>query len=304
MTKRQVGVVGLGPMGLALAEALGSAGYAVLGWDRAPDRCAAAAAAGVAAAGSARGAAAGSEVVFTVLPHAEAVLQVALDPEHGILAGLPEGAVLMDMTTAGPPLAHRLDAEFAAVGRRFVDAPVSGRAPTMAVLLGAEEGELGAAEQVLRDVSSSVVHCGRRGAGYAVKLVNQHIKYAWYLASSEALLIAREWGLDVRTVVAGVERSSGGSRGFTDAAAYFLGDTARVDARGPARTIAKDMVLAGELAEAAGVQSPTLSVTTDFFSRLDASEYADKPFPVGNALLETLRTTEHHDDTDIKGDQR
>lgn len=302
MTKRQVSVVGLGPMGLALAEALVSAGYGVVGWDRDPERCAAAEAAGVARATSARGAADGSEVVFTVLPHGEAVLEVALDAEHGILAGLPEGAVLMDMTTAGPPLAERLDEEFTAAGRRFVDAPVSGKAPKMAVLLGAEEGELGEAEQVLRDVSSSVVHCGPRGAGYAVKLINQHIKYAWYLASSEALLIARKWGLDMQTVVAGVEQSSGGSRGFADAAAYFLGDTAQVGARGPARTIAKDMVLATELAETAGVQSPTLAVTTDFFGRLDTSEYADEPFPVGNALLETLRTAGHHNDS--KGDQR
>ncbi|MBD0423649.1 NAD(P)-dependent oxidoreductase [Streptomyces sp. TRM S81-3] len=285
-------------MGRALAGALLSKGYDVVGWDRDPERRTAAAAAGVTAVGDAREAAAGSDVVFTVLPHAGAVLEVALDAERGILGGLADGALLIDMTTAGPPLAHRLHGEFTAVGRRFVDAPVSGKAPGMTVLLGAEEGELGEAEQVLRDVASSVVHCGSRGAGYAVKLVNQHIKYAWYLASSEALLVAREWGLDTRTVVEAVERSSGASRGFADAAAYFLDDAAEVAAHGPARTIAKDMVLAAELAEAAGVSSPTLSVVTDFFGRLVASDYADRPFPAGNALLETLRTGRCADDVE------
>lgn len=298
MTNRQVGVVGLGPMGRALAGALLAKGYDVVGWDRAPDRRAAAAAAGVVTAAGAREAAAGSGVVFTALPHAEAVLEVALDRERGVLAGLPAGALMIDMTTAGPPLAQWLDREFTAAGRRFVDAPVSGKAPGMTVLVGAEQGELGAAEQVLGDVASAVVHCGGRGAGYAAKLVNQHIKYAWYLASSEALLIAKRWGLDMRTAVDAVERSSGASRGFADAAAYLLDDAAEIAAHGPARTIAKDMMLASELAAAAGVHSPTLAVTTEFFGLLDAGEYAEQPFPAGNALLETLRTGADADDSE------
>jgi 3-hydroxyisobutyrate dehydrogenase-like beta-hydroxyacid dehydrogenase len=290
-------------MGKALAASLVAAGHEVTVWDHDTAKVATTAMLGASSGLDARHVARSSDVVLTALPHAEAVLEVALGPETGILGGLAEGAVLVDMTTAGPDLAARLDTEFIATGRRFVDAPVSGKAPRMSVLLGAREGEFGEVERVLRDVSTSVVFCGSRGHGYAAKLVNQHVKYGWFLASCEALLVGRRHGLDPAVAVEAVRRSSGATGGFTDAAAYFLADTPAICRHGPARTIAKDMALAEEMARSTEVPVPVLEAVVEFFARAVAGDHADRPYPMSAELLEeAARGT--RDVTDIAGEDR
>jgi 3-hydroxyisobutyrate dehydrogenase len=287
-----VGLVGLGPMGRALAGALIAAGHDLTVWDRDTEKVAVTAMIGASTAVDARQVAAECNVVFTALPDPAAVLEVALGSEVGILAGLGEGDLLIDMTTANPDLAHTLDRAFSAAGRRFIDAPVSGKAPRMSILLGASRAEIDDdTAELLDDVASSIVYCGGRGGGYAAKLVNQHIKYAWYLASAEALLIAKRYGLDTTTAIEAVTASSGAGRGFDDAAAYFQHDDAEIGKHAPVSTIAKDMRLAAELAEAVGVTSPTLAVAREFFDEADDSRYTRDPFPASIALLETLRIT-------------
>jgi 3-hydroxyisobutyrate dehydrogenase len=285
-----VGVVGLGPMGKALASALIAAGHDLTVWDRDAEKIATTAMLGAGTAVDARQVGAQCDVVFTALPDRDAVLEVALDEEAGILAGLREDGLLIEMTTADPDLARTVDGAFRVAGRRFVDAPVSGKAPRMSVLLGARRTELDDdVVALLNEVSSALVYCGARGSGYAAKLVNQHIKYAWYLASAEALLIAKGYGLDPQTAIEAVSTSSGSGRGFDDAAAYFLQDSAEIKKHAAVSTIAKDMKLAAELASAVGVHSPTLAAVDEFFAHALDSPYTTRPFPESIELLETLR---------------
>jgi 3-hydroxyisobutyrate dehydrogenase len=285
-----VGVVGLGPMGTALASALIAAGNDVTVWDRDAEKIATTAMLGAGTAVDARQVGAQCDVVFTALPDRYAVLEVALDEQAGILAGLREDGLLLEMTTADPDLARTLDGAFRASGRRFIDAPVSGKAHRMSVLLGARRTELDDdVVALLNQVSSGLVYCGARGSGYAAKLVNQHIKYAWYLASAEALLIAKGYGLDPQTAIEAVTSSGGSRRGFDDAAAYFLQDSAEIKKHAAVSTIAKDLKLATELASTVGVHSPTLAAVDEFFDHALDSPYTTRPFPESIALLESLR---------------
>ncbi len=84
----------------------------------------------------------------------------------------------------------------------------------MTVLVGGPSGGvLGPDADVLAAVSRTLVYCGQRGAGYATKLLNQHIKYSWYLASAEALLIAEAMGLNAGDVADAIAECSGGGLG-------------------------------------------------------------------------------------------
>ncbi|MGY1815123.1 NAD(P)-dependent oxidoreductase [Blastococcus sp. SYSU D00820] len=286
---RTVGVIGLGGMGTALVEALLAAGWPVRCHDLRPEPVAAMAALGAVPAGDARSLAAGSDVVLTFLPGPQQVRTVALDPERGVLAGLAPGAAMLDMSTCEPALAEELGAAFDAAGRRFVDCPVSRKAPRMTVLVGGEAGVLGADQEVVEAVSRVVVHCGRRGAGYAVKLLNQHVKYSWYLASAEAMLVGEALGLDAGTVATAIEESSGSDSGFTTAAAWFRGDAEHVAGRAPATTIEKDLALAEAMAAAAGVRSRVLSDAADFFTTVGRTDFRGRPYPESSELLRALR---------------
>jgi 3-hydroxyisobutyrate dehydrogenase-like beta-hydroxyacid dehydrogenase len=291
----RVGVIGLGNMGTALLDCLLDAGYPTLCHDLRPEPVATMVARGAGAASHPRDLAERSDVVITFLPGPRQVASAALDPEYGVLAGLSERAILLDMSTCGPDTAQLLGRDFDAAGRRYVDCPVSRRAPEMTVLVGGQPGVLGRAEAVVRAASRTLVYCGSRGAGYAIKLLNQHVKYAWYLASAEALVVARQLGLDPELVASAIGQCSGGESGLSAAALYFRADAAGMRSRAPARTIEKDTLLAEAMAQDAGVRSRTLDVLTDFFLTVADTDYRERPYPESSELLERLRTKPRRD---------
>jgi 3-hydroxyisobutyrate dehydrogenase-like beta-hydroxyacid dehydrogenase len=282
-------------MGQALVASLLAAGFPVGCHDVLPGPAEAMAAAGAAIAPDPETLARTCDFVITFLPGPAEVTAVALDPDHGVLAGLKPGGLLIDMSTCGPGTADLLGTAFDQAGRRFVDCPVSRKAPDMTVLVGGAPGALGEAADVLAQVSRTVVYCGFRGAGYATKLLNQHVKYAWYLASAEALVLAGQLGLNPDVTAAAIEQSSGGESGLATAAKFFRRDHDGMRVHAPAATIEKDMDLAEAMAAAAGVRSRTLDVTADFFTTVGTTRYRDLPYPRSSEFLADLRVTRRHD---------
>lgn len=276
-------------MGRALAARLLAQGFGICCYDINPAAAEPVLAAGAEWAPDSKTVARSCDLVVTVLPGPAEVADAALDAGRGVLAGLRPGALMLDMSTCGPDTAALLGGEFDRAGRRFVDCPVSRKAPDMTVLVGGAPGVLGDAEHVLERVSRTVVYCGFRGAGYATKLLNQHVKYAWYLASAEAMVLARQFGLDPDVTASAIERSSGGDSGFSTAVKYFTGDTDGMLKHAPASTIEKDMNLAEAMAAAAGVRCPTLDVTADFFTAAGTTPFRDLPYPLSCELLANLR---------------
>jgi 3-hydroxyisobutyrate dehydrogenase-like beta-hydroxyacid dehydrogenase len=295
-SRQRIGVIGLGRMGRALATSLLAEGFPVCCHDISPDAMRPVLAEGAVCAPHPMAVARSSDLVITFLPGPSEVTDVALNAEHGVLAGLRPGALMLDMSTCGPDTAALLGVAFDQAGRRFVDCPVSRKAPGMTVLVGGTPGVLGDAADVLDRVSRSVIYCGFRGAGYATKLLNQHVKYAWYLASAEALVLARRFGLDPDVAASAIEQSSGGESGFSTAAKYFREDMDGMLAHAPASTIEKDMDLAEAMAATAGVRCPTLDVTADFFTAVGTTPFRDLPYPRSCEVLSDLRSARRHVD--------
>lgn len=283
-------------MGRALATSLLAEGFPVCCHDISPHAIRPVLVAGAVCAPHPMAVARSSDLVITFLPGPSEVTDVALNAEHGVLAGLRPGALMLDMSTCGPDTAALLGTAFDRAGRRFVDCPVSRKAPDMTVLVGGTPGVLGDAAAVLDRVSRTVIYCGFRGAGYATKLLNQHVKYAWYLASAEALVLARQFGLDPDVTASAIEQSSGGESGFSTAAKYFRDDTDGMLAHAPASTIEKDMDLAETMAATAGVRCRTLDVTADFFTAVGTTPFRDLPYPRSCEVLADLRSARRHVD--------
>lgn len=120
----KVGFIGLGGMGLAMAENLLRAGHDLTVYNR--TRARAAGLSGVRLATTPREAAAGAEVLISMLADDAAVEQVILGAD-GAVHGLGAGAVHAGMSTISHGLTRRLATEHAASGQRYVAAPVFGR---------------------------------------------------------------------------------------------------------------------------------------------------------------------------------
>ena len=146
-----IGFIGLGSMGSAMAANLVKAGHDVRVWNRSPE--AARAIAGATPVGAPRDAFRG-DAVLTMLADDAAVRAVVLD--SGVLPAAPKGLVHVMMATISIALVDDLAAAHRAAGVAYVAAPVFGRPPAAAAaqlnLVAAGDPEAIARVQPLLDV--------------------------------------------------------------------------------------------------------------------------------------------------------
>jgi 2-hydroxy-3-oxopropionate reductase len=209
----RVGFVGLGIMGRPMAENLAKA-FQVTGFDAQPAR--AAATAGIERAGSVAEVARSCPVVLLSLPSAPIVEEVVLGRE-GLLAGLPGGALVIDLSTNLPTTSRRLAERLAGKGIEFADAPVSGgeegaRTAALAIMVGALPATFQRCRPYLAALGPSVVHVGGVGAGGVAKLVNNMIVGAAFATIAEGFALAERNGVDPASLYQAIRGGWAGSK--------------------------------------------------------------------------------------------
>src|SRR5215218_9250180 len=126
MAEKKVGFIGLGIMGRPMAKNLMDAGYELVLYNRTPQKAQELAEDGEAeVAGSPREVAEKSDVIITMLPDSPDVRNVVAG-EDGVLEGIKEGSLLVDMSTISPVVTEELAANVKERGASMLDAPVSG----------------------------------------------------------------------------------------------------------------------------------------------------------------------------------
>src|ERR1041385_7686065 len=125
-----LGFVGLGAMGQLIVPRLMAAGHSVTGWNRSKDKAARLIEAGMRWRDTPRAVAEGSEMVFTIVTEAQAVRDVALGRD-GIVAGLRQGGIYVDMSPISPDASRAVAAEFGKTGAFMLDGPISGSPVTV-----------------------------------------------------------------------------------------------------------------------------------------------------------------------------
>jgi 3-hydroxyisobutyrate dehydrogenase len=272
MSKR-VAFIGLGIMGLPMAGHLLAAGHAVAVHTRTRGKAEAILAKGATWASSPREAAAGAEVVFvcvTDTPDVRAVLTGA----GGVIEAARPGLIVVDHSTISPTATREMAAELAQRQAVLLDAPISGgdvgaRNGTLSIMVGGPAEELAKVEPLLRHMGKTITHCGPSGAGQLTKLVNQILVSVTNLAVSEALVFARNNGLDAEKTVAALAGGAAGSWQLQNLGPRMLkGDFA------PGFTIdlqQKDLRLVIEAAAQAKTPLPALALVHQLFTSAQAA---------------------------------
>jgi 3-hydroxyisobutyrate dehydrogenase-like beta-hydroxyacid dehydrogenase len=190
-----IGFVGTGTMGTSIAGCLIRAGHSLKVYDRRPEATATLCAQGAIGVDSPFAAARDSEVVFTSLPGPVEFEAAMLEPECGVLAGLRPGFVHIDLTTNAPKTIARVGEACRSLGTELIDAPVSGRPPTMTVMIGGSDAAFGKHRPLFEAIAADVFHVGPSGAGTTAKLVTQYLGYTNFVASIEGMLVAAKAGM-------------------------------------------------------------------------------------------------------------
>jgi 2-hydroxymethylglutarate dehydrogenase len=213
-----------------------------------------------------------------------------LDPASGLLAGLPDGACYIDLTTNAPSTIRRLASACAERGVAFLDAPVSGRPPEMTVMAGGEAAAFARARPLLEAIGRNVFHVGPSGAGCAAKLVTQYLGYTNFIAALEGMLVAAKAGIDLAVLARIVPVSAGQSRTFDNIPRSVL--TGAFTAGGTLDIVAKDIDLAVALAREVGAPATLGALASDVYKRAQAQGWGGEGFPVVARILEAMAGVE------------
>jgi 3-hydroxyisobutyrate dehydrogenase len=209
----RVGFIGLGHMGLPMAQNLLKAGHEVEGVDLNPAALDQLKAAGGSVAETAKIAAARCDVVITMLPSGKEVRDVYLGPA-GIIESANAGTLLIDSSTIDVTTAREVAAAADAKGLFMIDAPVSGgvggaQAGTLTFMVGGSDRAFERAKSLLEAMGKTIVHAGGPGNGQAAKICNNMILGISMIAVSEAFVLAEKLGLEAQKLFDISAKSSG-----------------------------------------------------------------------------------------------
>ena len=213
---KRVAFLGLGVMGFPMAGHLASNGHDVVVYNRTMAKANnwAKSYEGSSAA-TPRDAVADREIVFTCVGNDDDVRSVVYG-DDGAFAGMGEGTVFVDHTTASANLAIELYDTAREKGVGFLDAPVSGGQAgaengVLTVMCGGEEDTFNRVRPVIDSYSRAVTLMGIAGAGQLTKMVNQICIAGLLQGLSEGMNFALKAGLDPETVVDVISKGAAGS---------------------------------------------------------------------------------------------
>jgi 3-hydroxyisobutyrate dehydrogenase-like beta-hydroxyacid dehydrogenase len=258
-----IGFVGLGQMGRHMAANLVDAAKPLLVYGRKAD---------VVAELQAKGAIAVAEpadlreasILFLCLPDGNVISEFLLGPE-GIANLLRPGTIIVDTSTSGFRETIELAATLAALGLKFMDAPVSGmearaRDGTLTIMCGGEADLFGLLMPLFSKLGSTILRVGDVGSGQLMKLVNQLLFDINAAALAEILPMAAKLGLDPSQVAAVVNSGTGRSYASEFFAPRIL---ARHFGDGyPLKAAYKDLVSGADISARLGLPMPVLAAAT------------------------------------------
>jgi len=197
--------LGLGTMGSGMAANLLKAGYKLTVWNRNAEKCEAFARNGARVADTPADAVRDVDLVMYSLSDDKAVEEVVFGAK-GILSGIKEGQIAVDMSTVLPATSLREQEAYAKQRADFLDAPVFGSKNESAnaklwIMAAGNKAIFEKVKPVLEHLGQTVHYLGKNGNAAAMKLVGNLIVALELEALAEGLVLAQKAGLDLNTVM-------------------------------------------------------------------------------------------------------
>ncbi len=271
-SQTRIGWIGCGVMGLPMCGHLMQAGYAATVFSRTQSKAATLLDQGARWAGTPEEVAENSDVVFTMVGYPRDVRDVILG-DRGVLSGLRNGNVLVDMTTSQPSLAVEIHRQAAVRGVHAVDAPVSGgdvgaRNASLSIMIGGAEGVVEALQPLWSTLGKTFVHQGPAGSGQHTKMVNQTLIATNMIGVCEALLYAWRAGLNLELVMQSVSSGAAGSWSLSNLGTRIIDDN--FDPGFFVDHFIKDMGIALDEANRMGLALPGLALAKQLYEAVAA----------------------------------
>jgi len=261
----KIGFIGLGAMGYPMARHLAKE-HDVLVWNRTREKAERHSREHGTTLAAELEECAHADVLVTILPTSKEVDEVV----DRLMRHLRPGTLWIDATSGDPNVSRETACRLAGKGVEFVDAPVTGAVvgaenATLTIMMGGTAGNVERAKDVLRLNGKTLIHVGPVGAGHAIKVLTNTIMGATVWITSECLLVAKQYGIDMKTALEVTNAGSGRSNASENLLPMRLRDgkwplvfkLAHHD---------KDIRIAASLAHQQHASTPMLALTQHLFS--------------------------------------
>ncbi len=264
-----VGLIGLGAMGLGMAQSLRRKGYAVRVYDVRSEAAQAFAKEGGTSCKSPAEVAAGCDVLISVVVNA-AQTEAVLFGEQGAATALKKGSVFVMCSTVDPNFTIALEGRLEKLGLLYIDAPISGGAARAAkgeitMMTAGKAAAYEKAMPALEAMAAKVYRLGEAaGPGSTVKIVNQLLAGVHIAAAAEAMALGIRAGVDPKQIYEVITHSAGNSWMFENRMPHVLaGDYTPLSA---VDIFVKDLGLVLDTARASKFPLPLAATAHQMFS--------------------------------------
>ena len=276
-----VGVIGLGAMGMGMAQSLRRAGHVVNVFDVRAEVAQKFAAEGGVACASLADIAKVSDVLVSVVVNAaqtESVLMGDGTAQSGCINHLKPGSVFVMCSTVDPAFSVGLEKTLNAKGLLYIDAPISGGAAKaasgqMTMMTAGTPEAYAKAEPFLNAMAAKVYKLGdSAGAGSKVKIINQLLAGVHIAAAAEAMALGLREGVDPDALYEVITHSAGNSWMFENRMAHVL--AADYTPLSAVDIFVKDLGLVLDMARASKFPLPLSSTAHQMFMQASTAGYA------------------------------
>ncbi len=268
----RIGFIGLGNMGKPMAGHLRRAGARLILFNRSKQVLAELAGEGAEVATCPREVAerVGDGLVFLSLPNAGSVSEV-VEGEDGLFAGLAAGSRIVDMGSTAVEPTRTWHKRALGMDSDWIDAPVSGgqkgaREANLTIMAGGLEESVEAIRPVLEILGTTLTYMGPSGAGQCAKLANQIIVASTIASLSEAFLLCRENGVDLKAARSALLGGFAQSKILDQHGLRMIEED--FEPGGTAINQLKDLVEASKVASADSLNLPMLETNKKLWERM------------------------------------
>jgi 3-hydroxyisobutyrate dehydrogenase-like beta-hydroxyacid dehydrogenase len=273
-----IGIIGLGRVGMPVAQAYIDAGYEVVGYDIRPEPLRELLKVGGKPAQSSRDVASMADTIMIMVLNDEQVLEAT----PGILAGIRRGNVVICMSTITQTALESIWKKCEGKNIDFIDCPFTGgpaRIPTHSLtLIASGKPEVLEKMRPVLNVIGKIIPAGSTpGMGQAIKHCNQLLVGITHAATMEVIMLARKMNLDPTLVAQVVGSGIAGSDYFRLLAESVLN---KKPSPGGLGQMSKDMSIVNDTLNAVGFEARVALAACKYFSSaiehgMDGCEGAD-----------------------------
>lgn len=286
MATQTVGVIGLGKIGLPMAENLIKSGYRVVGFRRSSlaefERI------GGVPARSSQDVGAQADIVLSCVSGAAAMADV-MQGEHGLVHSARPGQIIVELGSHPVPKKQSHVAPLADKGAVLLDGEVSGTPGMVAtrkavVFLGGDQRAAELVEPVIRGFTDACTYFGAFGTASRVKLINNLLVAINIAATAEAMALGRKAGVDIDTMVKAISAGSGASTQFAIRAPW-MAEKRFMPPQGTARGLSNYFPMIDEFVAEIDGASPLFARAVEIYRWAIANGFGDQDAAV---MIEAL----------------